>query len=528
MLRLDVLEAEAAMVAVVVAVLEHDAARVETDLLGVGLGDLAPVVAAVGSLHDAEALAARTRRGLGGLVAGHAVGLLADRGGRERLEVAHGEAHHAAARDGAVDPRADGGDDLADEPELGRVLHQVAELLLAAHGVGGVGRDGITGGDGVLVALGDQAVDLRERMLEELGADHGLETDVDADLVEHHAAGFLLADVLGGDLDGAVGERDASGVVRMQAGELVDAGDDADAAELEQLVGSLAERIADGLDEFLGLGTGGLLARRLPFAAGAEGGVVADDVAGVRDAGRVDGVEQRDLGGVGQARDVLDDLDALGRVDVGRVQERVDGVAALEGGEVLVRAAGLDHLLHDLLGQGQSRDGHVGVVREHDAGTAAEQAGHLLRDDGRVGERGLAEVTDVAVHALGHRDQELTRERGDGLVGEDAAALVHDRVLVERDGHGAAVLEAGGLGEPLHGAGGGDVGRRERSLARGVVVDEPDLGGSGRAGRRADEDAGIEARGGRTTDLVARDLDRTAVLVGDEQDDVLLGILAKT
>ena len=231
---------------------------------------------------------------------------------------------------------------------------------------------------------------------------------MDADLVEHHAAGLFLADVLGGDLNGTVGERDASGVVRMQAGELVDAGDDADAAELEQLVGSLAERIADGLDEFLGLGTGGLLAGRLTFAAGAEGGVVADDVAGVRDAGRVDGVEQRDLGGVGQARDVLDDLDALGRVDVGRVQERVDGVAALEGGEVLVRAAGLDHLLHDLLGQGQSRDGHVGVVREHDAGTAAEQAGHLLGDDGRVGERGLAEVTDVAVHALGHRNQELT------------------------------------------------------------------------------------------------------------------------
>jgi hypothetical protein len=47
-------------------------------------------------------------------------------------------------------------------------------------------------------------------MLEEIGADHGLETDMDADLMQHHAAGLFLADVLGGDLDGAVGERDAS------------------------------------------------------------------------------------------------------------------------------------------------------------------------------------------------------------------------------------------------------------------------------------------------------------------------------
>ena len=170
----------------------------------------------------------------------------------------------------------------------------------------------------MLVTLGDKAVDLGERVLEEIGADHGLESDVDADLVEYHAASLLLADVLGCDFDGAVRERDSSGVVRMKASELIDAGDDTNASELEQLVGSLAEGFADGLDELLGLWTGSGRGPAL-LAARAELGVIADDVAAMRDAGRVDGVEQRDLGGVGQAGDVLDHLDAFGRVDVSRV-----------------------------------------------------------------------------------------------------------------------------------------------------------------------------------------------------------------
>ena len=344
----------------------------------------------------------------------------------------------------------------------------------------------------MLVAFGDEAVDLGERVLEELGADHGLEADVDADLVQDHAAGLFLAHVLGRDLDGAVGERDASGIVRMQTGELVDARDDADAAELEQFIGGLAEGFADGLDELLGLGTGGG-GRPALLASRAELRVVADDVAAMGDAGRVDGVQERDLGGVGQAGDVLDHLDALGRVDVGGVQERIDGVAALEGREVLVGAARLDHLLHDLLGQGKRGHGHVGVVGEHDARAPAEQSGHLLGHDQGVAEGRLSEITDVAVHALGHRHHEAARHRGDGLVGEDAATLVHHRVLVEGDGHGPAVLKACGLGQALHGAGSRDVGRRERGLTRRVVMDEPDLRGPGRAGRGADKQAGIEA-----------------------------------
>ena len=70
------------------AVLEHDAARVDAGLFGVGRADLAPVVATVGRLHDAETPAAGTRGRLRGLVARHTVGLLTDGGGRERLQVA--------------------------------------------------------------------------------------------------------------------------------------------------------------------------------------------------------------------------------------------------------------------------------------------------------------------------------------------------------------------------------------------------------------------------------------------------------
>ena len=57
---------------------------------------------------------------------------------------------------------------------------------------------------------------------------------------------------------------------------------------------------------------------------------------------------------------------------------------------------------------------------------------------------------------------------------------------------------------------------------------EPNLGRAGRASRGADEQARIETGRGRTADLVAGNLDRAAVLVGDEQDDVLLRILAES
>ncbi len=96
-----------------------------------------------------------------------------------------------------------------------------------------------------------------EGVLEEFWFDHGLKANVDTDVGQDHAAGLFLANVLGRDLDGTVGEREAAGIVGIQAGKLIAARDDSDAPELKQLFGGLAERLANGLDEFLRLGSGG-------------------------------------------------------------------------------------------------------------------------------------------------------------------------------------------------------------------------------------------------------------------------------
>ena len=295
-LSLDVLEPLAAMIAHMDAVHHHDSSRVNAKPLGVLLRETAPVVTAVGGLEPGAATAAERRARIRGALAGGFVGLTAHGGLGEFLKVSDVQGHHAAAGHVAIDPGTHSRDDAAHDAGLGGVLNQVGELLFAAHLRRSVIRHGALGSDCVLVARGDEPVDVVEHIGVEIRAEHVLKPDMDAYFVEHHTTGLIHANIIGDHVNRTIRHCHALGVVRMDARQLVDRLHDTDTTELEKFVGGLAEaaakstrQIIDGRTDLGGAGG------RTRLTTGAEGRIVTDDMARVRDSGCVDRVQERDF-----------------------------------------------------------------------------------------------------------------------------------------------------------------------------------------------------------------------------------------